>query len=42
MNTRNKTDKKINTCVDRAIGNGFTVVKLHFLNFVYLACINYI
>lgn len=34
----------INTCVDRAIAlaNGFIVVKLHFLNFIYLACMNYI
>lgn len=35
MNTRKRTDKRkypkmINTCVNRAIGNGFTAVKLYF------------
>lgn len=31
----------INTYVDRTIVNGFFDVKLHFLNFIYIAYINY-
>ena len=40
MNTRKRTEKRkypkmINTCVNTAIGNGFIVVKLHCLHFIY-------
>lgn len=43
MNARKRTNypEMINTYVERTTGNGFIVVKLHFLNFIYLAYINY-